>query len=410
MFYGDLAEKAVVPIPDVEPEAFHILIKYLYCEESLGLTLENAMDTLYCAKKYAVRRLLKQCRHFLQENLTPEEAFTIHAKAVIWDEPKTAELAMCTLSSQTGKFFSSPSFMELPEKLLKKFLDSDELSVSENEIYQAVRKWVVKHTENNPDYGNEFKRVFSRLIYGIRLPVMKPTEIANGPAEDGILTPAELIDLYTYKFAENKPAIPFPAEERTARPEPIYVSMDLIAHFGEESEELKGGTEFDEYIFGRIRLEVRCDVAPLASKCFIFLCTDDRKFTLRYGDVEFDRRGADDDPMPEDCPKTFPLENRLLANLPGMVSFVICEEDAAPRVCELQICHDDKTANKETYGMVFAKVVSGMETLKAVDSFRDPVWNRECGHPFTESMPAVFFYFGNVSVEAESEYEQEEEL
>lgn len=100
--------------------------------------------------------------------------------------------------------------------------------------------------------------------------------------QDGILPQNELMDLYTFLFAENKPAIEFSAVERTARPEPVFVGMDLIVHFGEEDEELRGGSEFVQQIFGRIRLEVRCDVAPLASKFFLFLCNEDQKFVLRH--------------------------------------------------------------------------------------------------------------------------------
>jgi cyclophilin family peptidyl-prolyl cis-trans isomerase len=210
-----------------------------------------------------------------------------------------------------------------------------------------------------------------------------------------VLTDAELMKVYQYKFAEDKPAIRFSTVARTPRPEPYFVSMDLVAHFGEEGED----TEAEEINFGRIRLEVRCDVAPLASRVFLLLCNDDQKFTVTFGDVEFCRHSGEEDGGAND---TFSTENRLLANLPGMMSFVLKPGESEPRTKELQICHPDKKANRHGLnGAVFAKVVCGMESLKYVDSFRDAMWDREKKHPFNDAMPAVYFYFDNVTVDAE---------
>lgn len=51
MFFGGLAESdAQINVPDVEPAAFLILLKYLYCDE-ITLEADTVLATLYVAKK-----------------------------------------------------------------------------------------------------------------------------------------------------------------------------------------------------------------------------------------------------------------------------------------------------------------------------------------------------------------------
>ncbi len=56
-------------VPDVEPEAFLALLKYLYCDE-IQLEPDSVLATLYAAKKYIVPHLARECVKYLETSLS----------------------------------------------------------------------------------------------------------------------------------------------------------------------------------------------------------------------------------------------------------------------------------------------------------------------------------------------------
>ena len=63
MFFGGYVETTcadTIDVPDVDPDAFMSLLKYLYCDE-IDLTPDNVLATLYAAKKYLVPALANAC-------------------------------------------------------------------------------------------------------------------------------------------------------------------------------------------------------------------------------------------------------------------------------------------------------------------------------------------------------------
>jgi BTB/POZ domain-containing protein 3/6 len=56
-------------VPDVEPDAFLALLKYLYCDE-IQLEPDSVLATLYAAKKYIVPHLARECVKYLETSLS----------------------------------------------------------------------------------------------------------------------------------------------------------------------------------------------------------------------------------------------------------------------------------------------------------------------------------------------------
>ena len=54
--------------------------RYIYSEESDEMTIENVMQTLYCAKRFAMPKLAENCREFVQDNLSAENCCLIYAE------------------------------------------------------------------------------------------------------------------------------------------------------------------------------------------------------------------------------------------------------------------------------------------------------------------------------------------
>lgn len=130
MFFGGLAEnKPEIKVPDVEPQAFLTLLKYvllpkenclffqfisrnvsyflilflilkiqlnkrlmflpfryLYCDE-IQLEADNVLATLYVAKKYIVPHLARACVNYLETSLTAKNACLLLSQSRLFEEP-----------------------------------------------------------------------------------------------------------------------------------------------------------------------------------------------------------------------------------------------------------------------------------------------------------------------------------
>ena len=82
MLYGGLADKEAeeIVVPDVDPEAFLAMLKYLYCDD-IQLEPDTVLATLYSAKKYIVPHLARECVRFLETSLTARNACLLLSQA-----------------------------------------------------------------------------------------------------------------------------------------------------------------------------------------------------------------------------------------------------------------------------------------------------------------------------------------
>ena len=69
MLYGGLAvsdtDTEEVVVPDVDPDAFLAMLKYLYCDD-IQLEPDTVLATLYSAKNFIVPHLARECVRFLE--------------------------------------------------------------------------------------------------------------------------------------------------------------------------------------------------------------------------------------------------------------------------------------------------------------------------------------------------------
>ena len=82
MLYGGLADKEAeeIVVPDVDPDAFLAMLKYLYCDD-IQLEPDTVLATLYSAKKYIVPHLARECVRFLETSLTARNACLLLSQA-----------------------------------------------------------------------------------------------------------------------------------------------------------------------------------------------------------------------------------------------------------------------------------------------------------------------------------------
>ncbi|XP_055349991.1 BTB/POZ domain-containing protein 6-like [Paramacrobiotus metropolitanus] len=228
MFHGSMPERReTIDIPEVLPEAFEILLTYLYTDKA-DLTVENVWPVLYCADKYDLPLLLEQCNQFLLKHIRAENCLTLLEGGAKWHPDDIVQLCFHVAEACSDVVFTSKEFASISRDTLQKLLESGTLRVDEHTVYKAVESWCVEACKRANQEASAANRRAApgEALFLIRFPLLIPTQLADGPAKSGLLSEREQLDLYTYKLATQKSVnLPFSTEPR--KPQPFRVVTSL---------------------------------------------------------------------------------------------------------------------------------------------------------------------------------------
>ncbi|XP_050404482.1 BTB/POZ domain-containing protein 6-B [Patella vulgata] len=216
MFHGGLAsETKEVEIPDVEPQAFYNLLRYLYCDE-IRLEPDNVLATLYAAKKYIVPHLAKVCVDFLETSLSARNACVLLSQGRLFEEVELMQRCWEVIDAQAEEAFKSDGFSDIDYKTLETILSRETLNAKELSIFQAVCRWSEAECKRQGiDVNPENQRkVLGGCLHLLRIPTMSLGEFANGPAQSGILTLEEANAIFLNYTARKKPLLAFNYKHR----------------------------------------------------------------------------------------------------------------------------------------------------------------------------------------------------
>ncbi|KAG8514443.1 BTB/POZ domain-containing protein 6 [Galemys pyrenaicus] len=216
MFYGDLAEvKSEIHIPDVEPAAFLILLKYMYSDE-IDLEADTVLATLYAAKKYIVPALAKACVTFLETSLEAKNACVLLSQSRLFEEPELTQRCWEVIDAQAEMALRSEGFCEIDWPTLEIIVRREALNTKEAVVFEAVLSWAEAECKRQglPVTPRNQRHVLGPVLYLVRIPTMTLEEFANGPAQSEVLTLEETHSIFLWFTAANKPLLDFPLAKR----------------------------------------------------------------------------------------------------------------------------------------------------------------------------------------------------
>ncbi|KAL3984666.1 PHR domain family protein [Acanthocheilonema viteae] len=217
MFNGGFEKNDEIELPDVEPVAFKILLKYLYCD-IIELDSSNALSTLYAAKKYMITHLVHAAVDFLNFNLNAENVCLLLAQRQLFEEEQELiDRCWKLVEVDAERVLMSDAFCDIDFILFDEILSRDALLTREKLIYEAALKWAKAECGRRdlPVSQSNLRNMLSKALYHIRFPAMTIYEFANGPAKMDLLTCQEINDIFLHFAAEEKPQLPFLVNKRS---------------------------------------------------------------------------------------------------------------------------------------------------------------------------------------------------
>jgi len=138
------------------------------------------MSVIYVAKIYMVDGLLKECYDYFESNLTTENV-CVHLEQL---HPLDNELGMICrafISDFPYECINSPAFCDLCQTCVSSITESDDLCVTENDLYEAVMKWSeAKCNRQDLIVDNVHRRqVLGNILYAVRFPLMEEKCLMN---------------------------------------------------------------------------------------------------------------------------------------------------------------------------------------------------------------------------------------
>jgi len=141
------ASSEFVPIEDTEPKYMRGLLQFIFTRFLPLLSLRQAFEMLYLARKYLIEDLENYTKNFILNNKQTLAGVTdvflyleMNVKAM---DDDIRQFAWAQLRSKANVFIRQPRFLEVDFATLENFLAEPELNCHEWELAQALRRWVI---------------------------------------------------------------------------------------------------------------------------------------------------------------------------------------------------------------------------------------------------------------------------
>ncbi|XP_061184825.1 BTB/POZ domain-containing protein 6-like [Saccostrea echinata] len=129
-----------VNVPNVEVDTFQRFIRYLYTDE-VDINLESAMSLLPVARRFRVNHLVQLCLRLLNDEVDAHNVSYLLDQAILSHAITMRDRAMEIINKSTRECLKSEAFCNICSEALEYILKSDDLNISEQELYECCLKW-----------------------------------------------------------------------------------------------------------------------------------------------------------------------------------------------------------------------------------------------------------------------------
>ncbi|KAL5011647.1 hypothetical protein ScPMuIL_010198 [Solemya velum] len=201
MFCGPMAEtQEQITIPDIAPEVFKIVLRYMYSDQLSLLDPHIVMETLYAAKKYSVAGLVKACKTFCAEKINVDNACVLLDHAHKLDEQELSQACRTYILKNGERCLQSATFCKMSRHSVEKVVEADDLSACELSVWEALVGWAEAECERQGVAITDvnIRLAMGNLVYSVRFRGISPDMFAKHVSTKDILTPIEVADIFRF--------------------------------------------------------------------------------------------------------------------------------------------------------------------------------------------------------------------
>lgn len=197
-----------IKLPAIQPREFRVMLNVLYTD-TLDAKIEEVGGLIALAKRFKVAKLQQMCYQMLSNKMDVENACQIFdiAPECIGD----SSFGLYFILNRAKVVFQSEGFTLLRRCRLVDILVRDDLKLQESFIFLAVLRWAratCKREGKDPYDPPSLREVVGPVLKLVRFPLFSLEELGSLTRDCGLLSDAEVLELYTYiaqKEAQEKP-------------------------------------------------------------------------------------------------------------------------------------------------------------------------------------------------------------
>ncbi|KAL3104781.1 hypothetical protein niasHT_022176 [Heterodera trifolii] len=198
-----------VLVPDVDAEAFKVMLRFIYANDLSELNGQNAIEVLYAALKFNVIGLVKAFADFPISQLS--NVFAALSIARFNDLLKDfVQRCLAYIGKNADNLLKSKEFLQIEQKFLCEILERDQLQISgEISIWKAALRWAdAKCRENGIECSAKNRRqMLGPALFKIRFPLIMIEEFSKNIVPSNVLTKDEVIAIYQFNSLPNRRGI-----------------------------------------------------------------------------------------------------------------------------------------------------------------------------------------------------------
>lgn len=193
------------------------MLRYMYYDE-VQLTIDNAPEVLFLARKYLIPSLAEICTEFIAGNLTVANTLPVLDHCCLLGVSNGLEKQCWTIIDQhASEVAQDHQFVEIDHRTLTAFLKRDSLVAKETVLFQAAVRWAGRECQrlSLPLTAENRREVLGDAFYSIRFPLMSMKEFTENVAQSSYLSHEEVANMYI-GFNSNFQScnVKFPTEPR----------------------------------------------------------------------------------------------------------------------------------------------------------------------------------------------------
>ncbi|KAL3087503.1 hypothetical protein niasHS_008319 [Heterodera schachtii] len=260
---GKIVEKVgAVLLPDVDVEAFKVMLRFIYSDDLSELNGQNAAEVLYAALKFNVIGLVKALADFPIPKLTNVFAALCFAR---FNDLLKDFVQHCFeyIDRNTDDLFKSEKFLQIDQNLLCDIFGRDELQISgEIPIWKAVNLIIYKKNllcflalrwsdskcrQNGIECLAQNRRaMLGPALFKIRFPLLSNDAFSKIIVPSDVLSKDEVIAVYQFQALPNRRGIsegifpmPFPTNGRISdwKKGTLLMDIEKVSEFAREKVE-----------------------------------------------------------------------------------------------------------------------------------------------------------------------------
>jgi hypothetical protein len=205
-FFGvyDRSREVLIEDPYVCPNAFRVMLRYIYTDEVI-VNQTNVMSVTYLAKKYMLTALEEIAKDWIRNNVNASNVLTFLLSVHLLDDIEST--LWNVTDNNADSLFTTEAALLLDSTTISNIIKRDTLNVNELNLYEFVVKWATAECQrDDKDISPaNLRSTLGEMLYLVRFPIMTSNTFAQHVAKSGILTDAEVNSLFQWFICGEKP-------------------------------------------------------------------------------------------------------------------------------------------------------------------------------------------------------------